>query len=53
MRIILFVICLTLGIWFGYVNTARVYWKQGVGCGNLLIMSLAWAGVITFLMNLW
>lgn len=53
MRTILFIVCLTIGIWFGYVNTAKVCYKMDVSWSNLLLMSLAWAGVITFLMCLW
>ena len=53
MRTILFVVCLTIGIWFGFGNTVKAFRKQGIGWGDLFLMSLAWAGVITFLMNLW
>ena len=49
----LFIVCLTLGIWFGFVNICKACRGLNVSWTNCLIMALALACVITMYMHGW
>lgn len=50
---LLFVICLTLGIWFSFINIGKVCYGGGVSTINCVIMSLALACTITMYIHGW
>lgn len=50
--IIIFCLCLFIAIWFTALTGVRVCYKQRLDL-HLVILAMAWTGVITHLMHIW
>lgn len=53
MKTVLFVLCLTMAIWFSFINIGKACRKQYVSWINCIIMALALACIITMYMHGW
>lgn len=53
MKTILFALCLTVAIWFSFVNIAKACQKDEVSWINCFLMAHSLACVITFYLHGW
>lgn len=53
MKTFLFVFCIFISIWWGFVNIAKFIRGHAISAANFIIMSASLTGVITHIIGIW
>ena len=41
---------LFIGVWFGFINTSKIFVRQSISPANLIVMALGWT---VFISGMW